>query len=201
MSPTESRSTITTTTSASVAVLVAVVALALSTWLWGGPATDVEPTTATGPAPSGSGSATSAVADGPVGVLHAWDRDRAEAWAAGDAAALAQLYVDGSRAGERDVAMLRRWTERGLRVHGMRMQVLRVDVRRTSERRLVLVVTDRLTGAVAVRETDGARWDLPADRAETRRLVFRQTSDGWQLAGSYAKPLATIAATSGSDIS
>ncbi|MDP3894593.1 hypothetical protein, partial [Nocardioides sp.] len=35
----------------------------------------------------------------PVALLHAWDRRRAAAWAAGDAAALRALYVPGSIAG------------------------------------------------------------------------------------------------------
>lgn len=191
---TESRHTSTTVTAASVAVLVAVTALALTTW-WHDPAS-VD--TAHDPAEPTAATASDARA---VDVLRAWDRARAAAWADGDAAALAELYVRGSTAGEQDVAMLRRWTERGLRVHGMRMQVLRVDVRTRSERRLVLWVTDRLTGAVAVRGSDDTTWRLPADRADTRRLVFRRTAGSWRLASSYDKALARIAATSGSSIS
>ncbi|QYJ05329.1 hypothetical protein KUV85_06530 [Nocardioides panacisoli] len=199
-----------TVTAASIAVLVAVVGLVVSTWLWGAatdgpsgtPADATAGDTAGAAATLDSTSAPAPVAgESPVGVLRAWDRRRADAWSTGDAAGLARLYADGAEAGRRDVAMLRRWNDRGLRVHGMRMQVLDVDVRRATDRRVVVHVTDRLTGAVAERVDDGRRWELPADRAETRRLVFRRTTSGWVLAAAYDRPLATIAATSGSDIS
>lgn len=194
-----------TVTTASIAVLVAVAGLVVSTWLWGA-ATDGPSGPADATADDTAGAAAtidsaSVAGESPAGVLRAWDRRRADAWASGDAAALARLYADGARAGRRDVAMLRRWNDRGLRVHGMRRQVLEVDVRRATDRRVVVHVTDRLTGAVAVRVDDGRRWELPADRAETRRLVFRRTTSGWVLAAAYDRPLATIAATSGSDIS
>ncbi|GAB3787729.1 hypothetical protein [Nocardioides ungokensis] len=108
----------------------------------------------------------------PLAALHAWDRRRARAWARGDLAALRRLYVPGSRAGRRDLAMLAAWDRRGLRVHGMRMQVLAADVRARSSRRLVVVVTDRLADAVAV--GPGTRVPLPRDAASTRTVVLRR---------------------------
>lgn len=188
----DSRHTSATVAAASVAVLVALGALVLTSWLRGAGA-DTADDAARAP------STPPAEPERAVSVLRQWDRARAAAWAAGDPDALAELYVAGSGAGERDVAMLRRWSARGLRVRGMGMQVLQVEVRDRAERRLVLVVTDRLTGAVAVRESDGAQWTLPADRADTRRLVFRRTPEGWRLASSYDRPLARTAATSGSE--
>ena len=113
-------------------------------------------------------------------VLRSWDHARATAWAQGDAAALRRLYVDGSAAGRRDVAMLRRWTDRHLRVRGMSMQVLGVRLRARTERRIVLDVTDRLVGAYAV--GGGRRIALPADNASTRRLEFRRVDGRWLLA-------------------
>lgn len=119
-------------------------------------------------------------------VLREWDDARAAAWAAGDERALRALYVRDSAAGERDLAMLRRWSERGLRVEDMRTQLLSVEVLQRSDRRLVLRVTDRLAGAVAVRDGDGEEWSLPRDRADTQRMAFRRTSEGWLLASARA---------------
>lgn len=120
---------------------------------------------------------------GSLAILRDWDRARAAAWEEADPAALGQLYVHGSAAGRADVSMLRRWTARGLRVEGMGMQVLAVELRLRTTRRLVLVVTDRLVGAVAV-GADGRRWELPRDGATRRRLEFRRTGAGWRLASA-----------------
>ncbi|MDN5746054.1 MAG: hypothetical protein L0H31_13140 [Nocardioidaceae bacterium] len=125
-------------------------------------------------------------------VLREWDRSRAAAWAAGDVAALRDLYRRGSTAGERDVAMLRRWRERGLRVRGMSMQVLSVELRARTARRLVLVVTDRLVGARAVRGGGSATpsggqpsgLPLPEDRASSRRLTFTRVGGRWLLSAA-----------------
>lgn len=112
-----------------------------------------------------------------VAVLRAWDARRATAWADGDAAALAALYVPRSRAGAADLALLRRYADRGLRVRGMTMQLLAVDVRRESPDHLRLLVTDRLTGAVATR--GGTRIGLPGDVASRRWLTLRRVDGAW----------------------
>jgi hypothetical protein len=117
--------------------------------------------------------------DEALAVLHAWDRARADAWAAGDARALGALYTPGSAAGRRDVAMLRRWSDRGLVVRGMAMQVLDARLRVRTADRMVVVVTDRLTGAVAV--GPGVRRPLPEDRASTRTLTLRRGARVWQV--------------------
>ncbi|MBI2242841.1 MAG: hypothetical protein HYU55_02405 [Nocardioides sp.] len=116
----------------------------------------------------------------PVAVLHDWDQQRAAAWAASDVAGLRALYTAGSSAGAVDVAMLRAWRERDLRVEGMRMQVLSVSVRADTGRRLVLVVTDRLASAVAVGA--GVRRPLPRDAVSTRRLVLVRAAGEWRMA-------------------
>lgn len=131
-----------------------------------------------------------------LAVLRDWDRARADAWAAGDADALRRLYVRGSGAGRADVAMLRKWAGRGMRVEGMSMQVLAVELRARAARRVVLVVTDRLVGARAV--ASGAEVELPHDLATTRRLVFRKVGGAWLLASVQESPVARTAATSGS---
>ena len=127
-----------------------------------------------------------ASAVGSLAVLRDWDRARARAWARGDVGALRALYVRGSAVGSQDVAMLRAWLRRGLRVEGMAMQVLAVELRRRTDRRIVLVVTDRLVGAVGVRPSSGERLALPRDGPSTRRLVFVRPDETWLLASSAA---------------
>lgn len=137
------------------------------------PATAAVASTGAGGARAGAPPAVAALA-----VLRGWDRARASAWERGDPAALRALYVRGSPAGEADVAMLRRWQVRGLRVHGMRMQVLGVELRARGPSRVVLVVTDRLVGAVAV----PGRLPLPRDQPTRRRLELRRVAGRWLLA-------------------
>lgn len=112
-------------------------------------------------------------------VLHDWDDRRAAAWAAGDPAALAALYTPGSPAGRADLALLRAWRDRGLRVRGMQQQLLEIEVRRASATRLDLVVTDRLTGAVA--RGRGVRVPLPEDVASTSRVVLVRDGRTWRV--------------------
>jgi hypothetical protein len=170
---------------ATLAATVAVLAVVVTTLVRGAGdaegAVEVRPSAAA--APEASAAPLSEAAEA-AAVLREWDDARAAAWATGDEAALRGLYAAGSDAGEQDVAMLRRWAGRGMRVEEMRTQLLAVDVVRRTDRRLVLLVTDRLADAVAVRISDGARWTLPRDRARTQRLTFRQTSEGWILASA-----------------
>ncbi|HYF72663.1 MAG TPA: hypothetical protein VD864_07565 [Nocardioides sp.] len=111
-------------------------------------------------------------------VLHAWDDRRSAAWAAGDVAALRSLYTPGSAAGRADVAMLRAWGARGLRVEGLRMQLLAVETRRRTPDRLVLAVTDRLAGGVAM----PGRLPLPRDRPSRHVLTLRLAAGEWRVA-------------------
>lgn len=127
----------------------------------------------------------------PSAVLHDWDDRRAAAWSAGDLGALRSLYAPASPAGRADVAMLQAWRERGLRIEGMRMQLLDLDVRRASAARLDLVVTDRLTGPVAV--GPGVRLPLPRDSFTTQRVVLVRAGDQWVVA--QARPARTTSWT------
>lgn len=121
-----------------------------------------------------------------LAVLHRWDRLRAQAWARGDVDALARLYATAGAA-RADVANLRRWTARGLRVEGMEMQVERVLLEHVGPRRIVLVVTDRLVAARAV-GANGVT-DLPRDRPTTRRLtVVRDDAGRWLVADAVETP-------------
>ena len=145
----------------------------------------------TTPAVSPNAPLTSPHALSAVQVLHAWDERRSAAWAAGDAGALARLYTRGSAAGAADVAMLRAWRARGLRVEDLRMQLLAIETRRRTPHRLVLLVSDRLASGVAVGA--GVRWQLPRDVASTRRLVLTQVAGEWRVA--QASPVRTTSST------
>jgi hypothetical protein len=115
-------------------------------------------------------------------VLRGWDQARSRAFAEGDVAALRRLYVDGSDAGTSDARLLRSYLARGLRVEGMRMQLLALEVLDQDPRRLRVRVTDRLTGAVAVGRDSRTR--LPRDQATTRVVELRRAGPGsaWRVA-------------------
>lgn len=156
--------------SAAVTAGAVLLGLALATPPGGGTAVSPRPVAATPREP----------ARDPLTVLHAWDVRRARAWARGDRGALRDLYVPGSVAGRRDVAMLAAWEERGMRVRGMRMQVLAAEVREATADRVRLVVTDRLASAVAVGR--GTRVVLPRDAASTRTVLLRRWAGEWRVA-------------------
>jgi hypothetical protein len=131
-----------------------------------------------------------------LAVLRGWDVRRAAAWAAGDEAGLTALYTHGSAAGRHDRAMLRRYLARGLRVRGLRMQVLAGAVRTRTHDRIALVVTDRVAHAMAVGR--GVRVALPRDRASRRTVVLRRVGGQWRVARVWAQasPAARTAVTS-----
>ena len=112
-------------------------------------------------------------------ALAAWDERRAAAYAAGDPAALRALYAPGSETGRADRAALRAYAARGLRVDGLRTQLLAVRVVRRSPDGWHLVVTDRLAGGVA--RGAGVTVSLPRDRPTTWRLELRWRPAGWRV--------------------
>jgi hypothetical protein len=130
--------------------------------------------------PEAAAGASARPAHGAAAVLAAWDERRADAWARGDATALADLYAPGSRSGAADVRLLQAYAGRGLRVEGLTTQVLGLRVVEQSPRRLVLVVTDRVVGGSAV--GGAAPVALPADRASTRRVVLVRRRATWVVA-------------------
>lgn len=119
-------------------------------------------------------------------IVAAWDRRRARAWEQGDVRRLRGLYVSGSDAGRRDLEMLRDYRKRGLTVRGMRMQVLTWKVVRSEPDRLVVDLTDRLTGAQVIGGDDRVR-ALPTDRATQRRLTLVRQQGRWLMARVRSK--------------
>lgn len=110
-------------------------------------------------------------------VLAQWDVRRSAAWAAGSVEQLRALYVSWSAAGEQDVKMLEAWLAKDLRVEGLTMQVLSFYVVTRAPDLLVLQVTDRLAGGVAVGR--GERHTLPADRADARTITMVREQGVW----------------------
>lgn len=116
---------------------------------------------------------------GPLAVLHAWDERRAAAWAAGDETALARLYTARSPARAGDLALLRRYRERGVSVPDVRMQVLRAAVLVDRPGRVVIRVTERLASRAAFVGT--RRVLLPRDTAQTHVIDLRRVRGSWRV--------------------
>jgi hypothetical protein len=144
------------------------------------PSTGSGTRTQPGPPPVASASPTSRAEAEAADVLRDWDRRRAAAWATGDPAALATLYVPGASSGEADVAMLRDWTARGLAVDGLTTQLLAVAVLVHRPQRWVLRVRDRVTGAIAVGV--GGAEPLPGGTETEREVVLRHVAGRWRVA-------------------
>lgn len=115
-----------------------------------------------------------------LSLLREWDHQRSRAWAGGDPAALADLYAPGSRTGRRDHDMLAAYADRGLRVIGLRTQVLGAALRFRAPGRMTLEVTDRVVGGRAVGR--GLRIPLPRDRPSTRLVTLRRVAGTWRVA-------------------
>jgi hypothetical protein len=129
-------------------------------------------------------STSAGVEDDLVRLLRTWDRRRARAYAHGDPVALEQLYVAGSRTGAADVAVLRGYVDRDLRVTGMHTQFLGAHLVDRRSGRLTVLVTDVLASAVAT--SGDRRWVLPRDRPSTRRVVLVRVAGEWRVDEAYA---------------
>lgn len=116
----------------------------------------------------------------PLDVLRDWDARREAAWVAGSPAAVRELYLPGSSAGEYDARLLRRYRDRGLHVHRLRTQVLRAAVLEQRPDRLVLRVTDRVAVLEVTRAGESVR--LPRDGARTRVVELRLVEGRWLVA-------------------
>ena len=150
---------------AAVAACCVVLTLVVTVWRGSPPSTSGEPAPLL------------PVASGPAGILAEWDERRSAAWADADPAALRALYAQGSRAGAADVRLLRRYVVRGLRVTGLRTQVLSLEVVESDDDLLSVRVTDRIVGGRASGGGESVR--LPADRASTRRIDLVKVGERW----------------------
>jgi hypothetical protein len=109
-------------------------------------------------------------------ILRAWDRRRASAYAGGEPDVLRPLYARGSRAGARDVRVLRSYADRGLVVQELTMQVLEVRLLASSPGLVRLRVLERLAGGTIAEPGGGAGTALPT--AEPRARVVTLVHEG-----------------------
>jgi hypothetical protein len=114
------------------------------------------------------------------GVLEDLDRDRAEAFAAGDPSMLGRVYAPGSASAQVDAAAIRAYAKRGGRVADADLTLLSCRVRHSSRRRVDLDVVDRLAAA-KVLWADGTSRTLPRDLPTKHHITLVRTSDGWRI--------------------
>jgi hypothetical protein len=112
-----------------------------------------------------------------VQVLERWEAARAAAYRAGDAAALRGLHVPGGTAARRDLAVLRAYEERGVRL-ALRTVTdhLRVLVSEPGR-----VVVQRRAHVEAVARRGDEQRVLPAAEPRWQRLVLVRAREGWRL--------------------
>lgn len=115
-------------------------------------------------------------------VLAGWDADRAQAWRRADPAALRDLYLPASRAADRDVGLLRRWTRAGWRVRELRTEMQRLHVLSADPRRVVLRVRDRVAEVRAEHQHTGRVRRWTEQPWQTRTLRLRRADGGWKVA-------------------
>jgi hypothetical protein len=113
-------------------------------------------------------------------VLGGLDAARAQAFVSSDEQRLADVYAD-ERAARPDVEVLRSYRERGLRLHGMRLERRRCQVASDDPDRVVLDVVDRLA-PTTVRTADGSWRRLPRDEWSRHTVVLRRVDDAWRIA-------------------
>lgn len=118
-------------------------------------------------------------------ILRLWDEARARAWATGDQKALEALYVPDSAAAAVDVAMLRRWLDRGLRVTGVERTISSLEVLERSEQKLRLAFLEQTGLAEYVGEgVEGAVADpeMTPGASRPRVVELRETEGTWRMA-------------------
>ena len=113
-------------------------------------------------------------------VLDRLDRRRERAYAAADPALLRAVYVSGSPVLRHDLATLRAYSERGVRLTGVQLRTLDVTPLDRSGHCVRLSVVDQLDRPTA--HGDGGAVRLPRDRATARVIVLRDAADGWRIA-------------------
>lgn len=112
-------------------------------------------------------------------TLAVLDHRRAAALAQDDPAALLDVYPPGSPLLTADDSLLRAYRDRGLRLHGARVERLACRTTSAPEGRRVLAVVDRVGPATVT--GGGAERALPRDRPTRREVVLVRTVEGWRV--------------------
>jgi len=140
------------------------------------------PPSAPSPGVSAMGSAPARPAVVAAAALRDWDARRADAWSRGSVLALRALYAPGSVAGAADVAMLRAWRRRGLRVDRLTTQLLAVRVLGSGPGRYRLRVRDRVVGGAAV--GNGVHEGLGRGRIRSEVVTLVRRNGTWLVASA-----------------
>lgn len=120
-------------------------------------------------------------------VLRAWDSRRSQAFAADDEHRLRRLYAAGSPLAEQDLAVLRDYRQRGVRLLQAEQQVVSVEVHDASPREVTMTVVERLAASrVGLADdangtTTAPERALPASAFTRRVLRFEHARGGWRL--------------------
>jgi hypothetical protein len=114
-------------------------------------------------------------------VLRRWDALRAAAYAEADPAQLRPLYTRTSAAGRRDRALLRRYADQGLVVHGLVAQIRSAEATSPGPRRLRVRVQERYPDIVVRPAGQGAGTQRTGQRLYRDRIVvLRRGAAGWR---------------------
>ncbi|CAM3244840.1 hypothetical protein NODU109028_06230 [Nocardioides dubius] len=122
-----------------------------------------------------------------LAVLTAWSERRSRAWAAGSPEQVRALYAS-ARAARAELAIWQAYRRRGLRVEGLRSQVVAIRVLSEQPGRIALLVDERSAGGRIVGDGVPHQVALPQDGVDRRRVVLVHGADaGWQVARVSAR--------------
>jgi len=113
-------------------------------------------------------------------VLTRLDGTREAAYRTGDPALLRHVYLSGSPVLRRDRRLLAAYEGRGVRVGGVRLELLQVRLHDRDRRVVRLRVVDRLARPVA--HTAAGEVALPQDLPTRRAITLVASDDGWRIA-------------------
>jgi hypothetical protein len=145
------------------------------------------PTRSPRPSPSASAAPTRLAAPAPqpsswTAVVTALDRARARAFATGQAAALAAVYVPGSSAYSADLSTVSSLASRGLRARGFGSTVQRVTPMSGTPRTERLRVVDRLSGYSLVTASGAVEGSGAARPARAFTMTLASVDGQWRIA-------------------
>jgi len=120
-----------------------------------------------------------------AGVLTRLDRRRALAYVSADPRSLRSVYAPASTVLRRDRAMLRAYSERGISLSGVRLDLLAVHLIDRGSRWVRLRVVDRLRRPTA--HAPRATMLLPQDQPTRWLIGLRRNADGWRIANVHRR--------------
>lgn len=113
-------------------------------------------------------------------VLAGFDEVRSQAFEDGRTDLLGHVYPAGSTLLRRDENLLASYVRRGIDIERLRMRLIDAEVVSTTDRHVVMHVTDQLVEA-RIGLPDGTVRDLPRDRPTRRVIELSLTPQGWRI--------------------